>query len=54
MADPLAFLTFSLIPSGDNVHLLSPDREHDTDALACWCGPTYYRVCDECEDGCWR
>ena len=23
--------------------------EHDTDFLDCWCGPSYYLVCDDCD-----
>lgn len=35
-------------------HLHFRGREHDTDGRDCWCHPTFYRVCDECEDGCWK
>lgn len=49
-------ITFNLAANdaGDAAHLSLPHREHDTDGRDCWCKPTFYRVCDECEDGCWK
>jgi hypothetical protein len=51
-------IEFRLTANDDDsaAHLsLGPDRrEHDTDGRSCWCGPTFYRVCDDCEDGCWK
>jgi uncharacterized cupin superfamily protein len=51
-----AMIAFVLIPNDarDAVHLHSPGLEHDTDARDCWCHPTFYRVCDDCEAGCWK
>lgn len=47
---------FGLEPNdrGDAAHLFYRDREHDTDAVNCWCKPRFYRVCMDCEDGCWK
>jgi hypothetical protein len=39
---------------GDAAHVHLVGREHDTDGRDCWCGPTFYLVCDECDDGCWK
>lgn len=49
-------ITFAIEPNdeGDAAHLYSPYREHDTDGRDCWCHPTIYRVCFDCEDGCWK
>lgn len=40
--------------AGDAAHLHFIGREHDTDGRDCWCRPAFYRVCDECTDGCWK
>lgn len=55
MAD-VASITFRLEANdaGDAAHLSLPYREHDTDGRSCWCNPTLYRVCMDCEDGCWK
>lgn len=29
-------------------------EEHDTDGLDCWCGPSYFLPCDECDVEDWR
>lgn len=31
-------------------------REHDTteSGVHCWCGPTFFVPCDECDAGCWK
>jgi hypothetical protein len=49
-------ITFSLTSNdaGTAAHLYSPHREHDTDGTDCWCHPTFYRICDDCEEGCWK
>ena len=34
---------------------LAPPREHMTDALDCWCGLRYYRLCScNGDPGCWQ
>jgi len=42
-------------PSG-NVLVLPVEGGHDEEGLTCWCAPTYFVNCDECEngDGCWK
>lgn len=32
------------------------ERAHDTSesGINCWCGPTFFRPCDECDAGCWK
>lgn len=36
------------------LHVGFDAREHDTDGVDCWCSPTYFRPCDECDAGCWK
>lgn len=47
-------VSFLLTEHDGNVHLSDPHREHDTDTLDCWCKPDLYRVCVECDGGCWQ
>jgi hypothetical protein len=37
-------------------HVLPTSDEHLTEGLDCWCVPTYFVPCDECEngEGCWK
>jgi hypothetical protein len=34
--------------------MMEDRREHDTAGRDCWCGPQFYRVCDDCDAGCWK
>lgn len=36
------------------VHVWMDKREHDTDGVRCWCNPTIYLVCSDCDGGCWK
>ena len=49
-------LTFGLESNdeGNAAHLYLQGREHDTDGIDCWCKPTIYRVCFDCDAGCWK
>lgn len=40
--------------AGNAAHLSLPYREHDTDGRDCWCNSTIYRVCFDCDNGCWK
>lgn len=40
--------------AGTAAHVSLVGREHNTDGVDCWCKPTIYRVCFDCEDGCWK
>jgi hypothetical protein len=35
--------------SPDRVHTYPSTDEHITEGLNCWCAPSYFRPCDECD-----
>lgn len=48
------YVEFEMRERDGTAHLVLVGRPHDTDGFDCWCHPTFYAICDECNGGCWR